>query len=72
MTGEVWDDPVAKAICRLNLIRAGIHRLQPLYVRALRICLNPHPPLVLRTQWEVPLVLILFPLGASQLWVFGV
>ena len=38
VTGEVWVDPVDKAVHRLLLIRAGILRLQPVHVLALRIC----------------------------------
>ena len=40
VSGEIWAAPIDKAVCRLRLIRAGIHRLRPTYLLALRIVLE--------------------------------
>ena len=40
VVGELWKEPVEKAVRRLRLIRAGVLRLQPVYVLAVRICLG--------------------------------
>lgn len=42
VTGELWAVPIDKAVRRLRLIGAGIHRLRPAYVLALRIVLGSY------------------------------
>ena len=46
VSGEIWAAPIDKAVRRLHLICAGIHRLRPTYVLALCIVLGSYFSLV--------------------------